>query len=170
MKRTAKSWVFFALQLVFMLVVPCVFIWVQYGGLTSGYKVSVTAIMLCVLVFWVFKRVFLDKWIKTFGQKIINIETNALNVTDIQAMQANKKKWRSYSVLQLFFNSIIPLLLMVLAVITVKTVEQGLIKLYGCLAFCLLSVAVGVVFRVAEIYSMKLEHEDTNKETGVKEL
>lgn len=170
MKRTAKSWVFFALQLVFMLVVPCVFIWVQYGGLTTSYKVSVTAVMLSILIFWVFKKIVLNKWLKTFEQKIINIETNALTITDIQAIKANKKAWRNYSVIQLVFNSVIPLLLMALAVITIKTVEQGLIKLYGCLMFCLISVIVGVIFRIAEIYSMKLEHEDTNKETGVKEL
>ena len=159
MKRTTKTWIFFVLQAIFMLIAPCVFVWVQYGDLTQGYKVSVTAILLTILIFWAFKKIFLNKWVKTFEQKIINIETNALTITDQSAIESNKKAWRFYSVTQLFFSAIIPILLFALAIITIKTVEQGLIKLYGCLMFCLISIAIGVVFRIAEIYSMKLTHE-----------
>ena len=160
MKRTKKTWVFFILQMVFMLIAPCVFVWLQYGDLTNKYKFSFSAIMLLILIFWSFKKIFLNKWVKTFDQKIINIETNALTITEKTAIQTNKSAWRLYSVFQLVINSIIPLLLFVLAVVTIKTVEQGLIKLYGCLMFCLISVVVGIMFRVAEIYSMKLKHEE----------
>lgn len=159
MKKTVKTWIFFFLQVVFMLVIPCVFVWIQYGDLTQRYKISVTAIILMILIFWVFKKIFLNKWLKSFDQKIINIETNALSITDKTAIQANKQAWRMYSVLQLFFNSIIPLLLFVLAIVTIKTVEAGLIKLFGCLVFCLCSIVIGVLFRIAEIYSTKLKHE-----------
>lgn len=160
MKKTKKAWLFFVLQLIFMLVVPCVFIWVQYGELTTKYKVSVTAIFLTMLVFLIFKKIFLNKWLKTFDQKIINIETNALSLTDKTAIESNKRAWRNYSVLQLVFSSVIPLLLLALAVITIKVVEQGLIKLYGCLMFCAASIFLGVIFRIAEIYCMKLCHEE----------
>ena len=61
MKRNGKSWTFFALQLLFMLVVPCVFIWLQYGELTVKYKISVTAIILVLLVFVTFKKIFINK-------------------------------------------------------------------------------------------------------------
>nr|DAU28814.1 MAG TPA: hypothetical protein [Caudoviricetes sp.] len=159
MKRTKQSWVLFALQIVFMLVVPCVFIWVQYGDLTQKYKISVTAILLLILVFLVFKKIFLSKWLKTIDGKLVNIETAALTITDTEAIKANKKAWRSYSIVQLATNAVIPLLCMFLAVETIKAVEDGLIKLYGCLMFCLLSVALGVIFRIAEIYSMKFTHE-----------
>lgn len=160
MKKTSKSWLFFILQILFMLIAPCVMVWVQYGDLTQKYKVSVTAIMLLLLIFWVFKRVFLNKWIKTLDLKITNIETNALSLTDKTAIESNKKAWRSYSLFQLAISSVIPLLLMALAVLTIKAVQDGLIKLYGCLMFCLISVFVGVLFRVCEIYSMKLQHEE----------
>lgn len=159
MKKTSKTWVYFSLQIIFMLIIPCVFIWLQYGDLTTKYKISVTAIVLCVAVFWVFKKIILNKWIKSFDQKIVNIETNALSITDETVIKANKKTWRNLSLLQLFFNSVVPVLLFILAVVTIKTVEQGLIKLYGCLVFCLISVAIGICFRVAEIYSMRLYHE-----------
>ena len=35
----------------------------------------------------------------------------------------------------------------------------SIIKLYGCLMFCLISIGIGILFRIAEIYSMKLKHE-----------
>lgn len=159
MKRTKKAWLFFALQIIFIFITPCVFVWIQYGELTEGYKLSATTIILLLLIFWVFKRIFLNKWLKTFDTKIINIETNALSLTDKTAINTNKRAWRNYSLVSLFFNSIIPILLLALAIITIKTVEQGLIKLFGCLMFCLISIVIGVMFRVAEIYSISFPHE-----------
>lgn len=159
MKRTGKSWLFFAFQIIFMLVAPCLFIWLQSGSLTSGYKVSVTAIMVTILIFWIFKKVFLNKWLSSFDQKIINIETNALSLTDENAIKTNKKAWRDFSIIQLAFNMVIPLLVFILSIVTIKVVEQGLIKLFGCLIFCLMSVVIGVIFRIAEIYSIKFSHE-----------
>lgn len=159
MKRTIKAWIFFVLQLIFMLVIPCIMVWLQYGELTEKYKISVTAILLSILIFLTFKKIILNKWLKTLEMKLANIETNALTITDSVAIESNKKAWRKYSVFQLFFSAIIPLLLFVLAVLTIKTVEQGLIKLYGCLMFCLMSISVGVLCRVLEIFTTKLTHE-----------
>ena len=159
MKRNGKSWTFFALQLLFMLVVPCVFIWLQYGELTVKYKISVTAIILVLLVFVTFKKIFINNWLKKIDAKIIGIETNALSVTDQNAIKTMKKTWRTCSILQTLFSAIIPLLVFVLAVITIKVVEAGLIKLFGCLMFCLISIVIGVIFRIAEIYAMKTAHE-----------
>lgn len=159
MKRTIKSWIFFVLEIGFMLIVPCALVWLQYGDLSQRYKVSVTAIILTILIFWVFKKILLNRWVKTLDTKIINIEANALSITEQSAIETNKKAWRFCTMMQLLFSSIIPLLIMVLAVLTIQTVEKGLIKLYGCLMFCLISIFLGVIFRVCEIYSMRLAHE-----------
>lgn len=159
MKRNGKSWTFFVLQMIFMLVAPCVFIWVQYGDLTMKYKISVTAIILILLVFITFKKIFINGWLKKLDAKIIGIETNALSVTDQNAIQTMKRSWRACSVVQTLFSAIIPLLIFILAIITIKVVEDGLIKLFGCLVFCLISIGVGLIFRIAEIYSMRAAHE-----------
>lgn len=159
MKRTKKSWVFFTLQLVFMLVAPCAFVWVQYGELTVKYKISVTAVMLILLVFLCFKKIFINNWLKKIDAKVIGIETNALSVTDQNAIRTMKKTWRACSVVQTFCSAVIPLLVFIMAILTIKAVEDGLIKLFGCLVFCLISVAVGLIFRIAEIYSMRSAHE-----------
>lgn len=159
MKRNGKSWTFFVLQMIFMLVAPCVFIWVQYGDLTMKYKISVTAIILILLVFITFKKIFINSWLKKLDAKIIGIETNALSVTDQNAIQTMKRSWRACSVVQTLFSAVIPLLIFILAIITIKVVEEGLIKLFGCLMFCLISIGVGLIFRIAEIYSMRAAHE-----------
>ena len=118
MKRTGKAWIFFVLEIIFILIVSCVLVWLQYGDLANGYKVSVTAIMLTMLIFWVFKKIMLDKFVKGLSQKIVNIETNSLSITEKTAIETNKKAWRTYTLLQLFINSIIPLLLLVFALVT----------------------------------------------------
>lgn len=159
MKKTKKSWLFFSLQLVFVLLAPILLIWLQYGDLEGVYKVSMTGILCTILIFWVFKKIMLDKFVKGLSQKIVNIETNSLSITEKTAIETNKKAWRTYTLLQLFINSIIPLLLLVFALVTIKTLEQGLIKLFGCMMFCTISIGVGVIFKVAEIYSVKLTHE-----------
>lgn len=159
MRKTIKSWLFFTLSIIFILVVPCVFVWLQYGDLTEGYKVSVTAILMLIGIVLTFKKLILNRFLKTLDAKIIHIETNALSITDNESIQANKSVWRGCTIIKLLIDSIIPICLGVLAVITIKVVEQGLIKLYGCLIFCLISIGVGIVCRIIEICTTKLKHE-----------
>ena len=82
MKKTKKSWVFLGLQLLFMIVVPIAFIWMQYGVFSVKYKISVTSILLILLIFLIFKKIVLNKWLKGIDQKIVNIETNCLSLTE----------------------------------------------------------------------------------------
>ena len=163
MKRTVASWLFFALSIIFMLIVPCVFVWLQYGDLQGAYKVSVTAIILIIAVYLTFKKIILNKWLKFLDSKIINIETNALSITDDASIKANKTVWRVSSIVKVLLDSIVPICIAILSVLTIKVVEQGLIKLYGCLIFCLISIGLGIVFRIVEILTTKLYHEKKGK-------
>lgn len=160
MKKTKKAWLFLGLQLLFMIVVPIAFIWMQYGVFSLKYKISVTSILLMLLMFLIFKKIFINNWLKSIDQKIINIETNCLSLTDKTAIDANKKSWQTYSLIQLFFSSIIPLLILIIAILTIKVVEDGLIKLYGVLMFCAISIIVGLLFKVLEIFSTKTKNEE----------
>jgi len=159
MKKTAKSWIYLSLQLLFFLGAPCLFIWLQSGGLAQGYKFSMSAVMALIIVFILFKKIMLDAWLKKIDIKVTQIEVNQLSVTDQTAIASLKKKWRTYSMIQLFINAVIPLACLVLFILTIKAVEQGLIKLYGCLMFSAVSMAIGVIFKACEIYSVKCEHE-----------
>lgn len=166
MKRTKLSWLYLALQIVFMLVVPCALLWAQWTKYDDlfKYKISVTFIIAVILIFWVFKRIFLDKLLKNLDIKIANIETNALTITEDVAIKTNKTTWRTYSIIQLVISLVIPGLVGILGILTIKVLQDGLIKLYGCAMFCAISIFVGVVFRVCEIWSIKLKHEKDKKD------
>lgn len=159
MKKTKKSVLFFILQIVFSLIVPVILIWVQYGDLAMKYKLSITVLMLLILVFLLFKKAVLNKWIKTIDEKVSHIEANALSITEEKAIETNKKAWRKYSILQSIVNYILPILIFIIAVLTIKKVEEGVIKLYGVLILSMASFILGMIFRWAEIYSMRLPHE-----------
>lgn len=179
MKKTTSSYICFALQIVFMIILPVIFVCVQYTSTGDAsttnattknlvkFKLSVSAIALLILMFAIFKKVFINSRLKMIDTKITNIDTQALTITDEKAIKANKKAYRFYSVIQFAINIIIPILVMILFIIIVQAVERDIIKLYGCLIFSCISFCVGCVFRVGEIYSMRSTHEGTeNKQTN----
>lgn len=159
MKHTKKSFLFFVMQIVCFLVVPVIFIWLQSGGLAQGYKLSITAIIATVIVFIMFKKLMLNAWLKKIDDKVTQFEVNQVSETVPAAIASLKRKWRTLSLIQLFINAVVPLACLVLFLMTIKVVEAGLIKLYGCLLVSAVSMALGVLFRVAEIYSVRCEHE-----------
>jgi len=161
MKWSRKTYLFFTLQLICFLVVPCVLIWLQYGGaeLSTKYRLSVTSIMLFALVFLIAKKILLNPWLKKIDSQLGQIEVQQLAAVEPEAVISLKKRFRRLSLFQLFFNAVMPVLLLILAVMTIKVVEAGLIKLYGVLMFSAISIGAGVLFKVGEIYSVKCEHE-----------
>lgn len=159
MKKTIKSWIFFVLSIVFMLIVPIVFVWLQYGDIQGTYKISVTAILIILAVFLCFKKIIINKWIETLNLRVVAIESNSLSITDDKSIKANKSVWRLCKVISLLIDCIVPIGIAVISVLTIKVVEEGLIKLYGCLMFCLISIALGVFCKILEIFTTKLKHE-----------
>lgn len=159
MRKTITSCIFFILNVVFMLIVPIVLVWLQYGDNQGTYKVSITAILVILGIFLVFKKIVLNKRLEALNVKVVNIETNGLSITDEQSIKANKNAWRLCRIIQLLIDCIVPVGIAVISVLTIKVVEQGIIKLYGCLMFCLLSIAIGVICKVVEIFTTKLKHE-----------
>ena len=150
----------------FFLVVPCALIWLQYSdGAGVKYKIPMTASLLFIFVFLFAKRVWLNPWLKKVSDKLGQIETLQLATTDQTAVQSLKRQFRSLSLIQLFFNAVVPILLLGLVIVTIKAVETGIVKLFGALILCAVSFAVGLVFKVLEIYSVKMEHEQKKEKT-----
>lgn len=161
MKWSKKTYAFFAMQLICFVVVPCVLIWLQYGGaeLSEKYKWSITGLMLFVLVFLVAKRIMVTPWLKKIDVQIAQIEIAQLNTTDAAAIASTKKRYRRLALAQLIFNAILPIAALVIGIMTIKAVQDGLVKLYGVMVFSAISMGVGLLFKVGEIYSVKCEHE-----------
>lgn len=152
--------VYFVLQLLFFLVVPCVLIWVQYAdGAGLKYKIPMTAVILMIFVFLFAKKVWLNPWLEKQEQKLIQIETLQLTAVEPPVIASLKREYRMRSMIQLVFRMVVPVLLVVLVLLTIKAVETGLVKLFGALMLCTVSFAFGIGCKVAEIYSVRLEHE-----------
>lgn len=160
MKKTKTSRLFFVLQLVFMLIVPCVIIWLQYGDAGQKYKISLSAVILLIFVFMVFKRLIFSPYLKKAGNQLSQIEIDQLQATEQRAINSLKKRYRKLSIVELLFNMIVPVLVFVLFLMTINAVQAQIIKLYGALVFCGISIGVGVLCRVGEIYALRCEHEE----------
>ena len=164
MKKTTKSKLYFILQLIFYMIVPCVLIWVQYGQTeVAWYKISVTGIVLLLIVFLIFKKLFLNPLIKKVNDQLSQIEIDQLSVTDQTAIQSLKKRFRRLAVIQLIFNAVIPVAVLALGLLTINVVEAGLIKLHNVLMLCTVSIAIGLICKIGEIYALKCEHEVSNE-------
>ena len=161
MKWTKKTYIFFALQIICFVVVPCVLIWLQYGGaeLTQKYKWSITGLMLFVAVFLIAKRILVTPWLKKIDGQLAQLEIAQINTVEPAAIESTKKRYRRLAVAQLAFNAILPIAILVIGIMTIKAVQDGLVHLYGVMVFSALSIGVGLLFKAGEIYSVKCEHE-----------
>lgn len=163
MKKTLKSSIFFLFQIVFFLIVPCVLIWIQYGQTdVLWYRLSITGIVLLFIVFLVFKKVVLKPFLAKINAQVAQIEVMQSAEVNPVAIESLKNKFRRLSVFQLIFNAIMPVLVLVLFLMTIKVVEAGAIKMYNVLLLCIISIGIGIVFRILEIYALKCEHEVQN--------
>ena len=66
MKMTKKRLVFFLLHLLFSAVVPIALVIVRYSTIANtkaavGFKISITGVLLLIFVFWVIKKLFIDR-------------------------------------------------------------------------------------------------------------
>lgn len=160
MKKTAKSRLCFIGELLFFIVAPIVLIWVQYGDVhVAWYKMSMTGIGMILFILLIAKKIFLSPLIQKVALQVAQIETQQLSVIDPIAITSNKKRFRKLSMWQLFFNSLLPILIFGGLIITIKVVEAGAIKMFGVLVLCAISLFLGIICRIGEIYSLRCEHE-----------
>lgn len=154
--------IFFVLQLLFFLVVPCVLIWTQYstaGKVAAWYKLSLTGIIALVFLFLIAKKLWLDGLLEKCRQKISNIEVQLLAAEGENAIQALKKAYRNLQLIDLFARAVVPILAFVAALFVISAVQEGAVKLFGALALSGVSMICGIVCKVCEIYTAKPEHE-----------
>lgn len=154
--------IFFILQLLFFLVVPCVLIWTQYsnaGKVAAWYKISLTGIIALVFVFLIAKKLWLDGLLEKCRQKISNIEVQLLATEGENAIQSLKRAYRSLQLIDLFARAVVPVLAFVAALFVISAVQEGAVKLFGAMALSGVSMVLGIICKIIEIYTAKPEHE-----------
>lgn len=162
MKKTAWQVTCIVCQFIFMFIVPILILWLFYGNnafIALRYKVSLTGVAFVLLFFSLSKKFWLDDTLKKMQAKIVNIETDALSMTNKDAIAKTKKAYKRYRYVDLFFKLVMPLILLVGLTMIIKALEEQALKLYSVFLWSTISFAVGVVFKVFEIQSTKFMHE-----------
>ena len=167
MKKTKWQVVCVICQFLFMFVAPVLCLWLEYGNnafVAVKYKVSITGVIFVLLFFSLSKRFWLDDALKKMQQKLANIETDALSMTDQTAIASTKKVYKRYKYIDLVFKLIFPLILLVGLTIIVKALEEQALKMYNVFLWSTLSFAAGVVFKALEIHGTRFIHETKDGE------
>lgn len=152
----------FALEIVFFLIIPVIIIWLQYGGAeeAGAYKISITGVAALLLIFLTAKKITLDGYLEKITASLATNKQLALVTTDKDAIASLKKEYRSLSLIELGLRMVVPALLFIAVLITVKAVQSGAVKLFGALSIAGVSMLIGISLKVVEIYTSKAEHEE----------
>jgi len=159
MKMTKKRLAFFLLHLLFSAVVPIVLVIVRYSTITNtkaaiGFKISITGILLLIFVFWVIKKLIIDKKLTDLKAQGNIMLADLKTKQDPAELAAIEKELKKIKTTEALFGSIIPLLFIVAAVIAFKALEAQLVTLSATLGYVGISCGVGLVFNV--LYSREI--------------
>jgi hypothetical protein len=164
MKVTKKKAIFFALHVLFSAVAPFVLVIVQYSTIGDtkaavGFKLSITGILLILFVFWVVKKLFVDRKLAD-----LKIQSNVM-LADLKTkqnpaeLQALEREIRHIRTVEAVFGSIIPLLFIVAAIIAFKALEAQLVRLSATLGWIAISFSAGMVFDVLHAREVHAKHK-----------
>lgn len=171
MKMTKKRLAFFLLHLLFSAVVPIVLVIVRYSTITNtkaaiGFKISITGILLLIFIFWVIKKLFIDRKLTDLKAQGNIMLANLKTKQDPAELAAIEKELKKIKTAEALFGSIIPLLFIVAAVIAFKALEAQLVTLSATLGYIGISYGVGLVFNV--LYSREVHAKNGGDDNGNK--
>ncbi len=171
MKMTKKRLALFLLHLLFSAVVPIVLVIVRYSTITNtkaaiGFKISITGILLLIFIFWVIKKLFIDRKLTDLKAQGNIMLANLKTKQDPAELVAIEKELKKIKTAEALFGSIIPLLFIVAAVIAFKALEAQLVTLSATLGYIGISYGVGLVFNV--LYSREIHAKNGGTDNGDK--
>lgn len=171
MKMTKKRLALFLLHLLFSAVVPIVLVIVRYSTITNtkaaiGFKISITGILLLIFIFWVIKKLFIDRKLTDLKAQGNIMLANLKTKQDPAELAAIEKELKKIKTAEALFGSIIPLLFIVAAVIAFKALEAQLVTLSATLGYIGISYGVGLVFDV--LYSREIHAKNGGTDNGDK--
>ncbi len=171
MKMTKKRLAFFLLHVIFSAVVPLVFVIVRYSTMENtrgavGFKISITGILLLIFVFWVIKKLFIDRKLTDLKAQSNIMIANLKTKQDPAEIAALERELRKIKTVEAIFSSIIPLLFIVAAFVAFKALEAQLVTLSATLGYIGLSYGVGLIFNV--LYSREVHAKNGGNDNGDK--
>lgn len=159
MKLTKKRIIFFILHLLFSAVIPIALVIVRYStiantGAAVGFKISITGISLLIFVFWVVKKLFIDRKLADLKAQSNVMFADLKTKQDPAEIAALEKELKNIRTIEVIFSSLIPLLFIVAAIIAFKALEAQLVTLSATLGYIAISFFIGLVFNI--LYSREI--------------
>lgn len=145
----ARKIVFTVLEILFVAAVPAALIIWNYstwGEGTTGFKISVTGILLLIVVFFVLKAVFLNRYLKRMSDRAAQHEADLKVETDEEKKENLRKALRTERSIEALLSYVMPLLVVAGLYVLALVLESAAVKLSGTFGLCAASMVVGFVF------------------------
>ena len=144
---------FFILHLFFAAVVPMVLVIVQYSTIGDtraevGFRISITGILLLLLVFWIIKKIFINRKLQDLNTQANVMTADLKTEQDATRAKALEKEIKNARTIETIINHIMPLLFIVAVIIAFRALEAQLIRLSATLSLIAISFVVGAFFSV----------------------
>lgn len=170
MKKTIGRVICTMLEVLFYWIVPLVFILVQYASIentpaTVGFKLGLGGCIALLIVFLVLKKLFLDKYIKRISDKITEYEVRIDIEVDVDKIVNIENGLKRCYTLEVFFNMLLPAILILIMFVACKGLETQLVKFSGAVGFIGVSMLVGVLVSLVKarmVVSKRRKHEEKN--------
>lgn len=145
----ARKIVFTVLEILFVAAVPAALIIWNYstwGEGTTGFKISVTGILLLIVVFFVLKAVFLNRYLKRMSDRAAQHEADLKVETDGEKKENLRKALRTERSIEALLSYVMPLLVVAGLYVLALVLESAAVRLSGTFGLCAASMVVGFVF------------------------
>ena len=169
MKWTKKKVAYNVLQLVFYGVVPLVLIFLLYGNMghtkdAIGFKIAAPGLVLIVLVFLCFKKVYINKKLSDAHSQLNQLKADLKVKTDSAEVTNIENAIKNLGTAEVLLNAVVPVLLFLLLILCCKVMEAQIVKLSGTCGFILLSYLTGTVFAVLDAREIHGKHKGAEKD------
>ena len=149
MKRTWEWFLFTALEVLFVAVVPLVIVYIGYGGWgieANSFKIYFGVLLSAVIIFWIVKKVLITPWIEKQKIKAGNLEAQLEAENDKGKIANIESALKRARIIETIFSWILPLAFLLIAFLASRAMEQAIVKFSGILGFIGISEFIGFVF------------------------
>lgn len=149
MKRTWEWFLFTALEVLFVAVIPLVIVYIGYGGWgieANSFKIYFGVLLSAVIIFWIVKKVLITPWIEKQKIKAGNLEAQLEAENDKGKIANIESALKRARIIETIFSWILPLAFLLIAFLASRAMEQAIVKFSGILGFIGISEFIGFVF------------------------
>lgn len=165
MRWTKKKVLYNVLQLVFYGVVPLVLIILTYGNLgytteAMGFKIAAPGIILLILAFVCFKKLFINKKLADAHSQLNQLKADLKVKVDAAEVVNIESAIKNLGTVEVILNAVVPVLMLLLLILCCKVMEAQLVKLSGTCGFILVSYLLGTILAVLDAREVKSKHKE----------